>query len=370
MKKVLIAIMAVVAVALAGIFFYLSRPNESENIQNTSGENAEVSTSESAETQGVYNEPFTGQLSKELKFTAGIFRPFEKRDDSNVGYIGYEKSKVLPEDMPNTIEAYEKAEFVKDYYKSFVEGWYNLVPVLDENGNPQKLYTGHTIYSDVDYQGQNGSIYYIINGFDVLNLNVYRNIPDDAGYLLRKENSSERIRLFNTQEELDKAVEAWNMGQEILADPEKEIPYGIILDGCLSDNAKWNVDEDGNVVVPLSTISTDFSDAAYVSMTGVLHIPFFEGCGSPSIEIPSQKAKNYDVEVYAFDINTENGTWHYSARQDGGLWEAELPLASNTFSMDIASASQLTGWDFSFDGTMLNIVTDPCNVTNNFILRQ
>lgn len=372
MKRILIVVMGIVVVFLLGVFIYMKTVDKSTSNTTTSTAESAVSSDGNTEEnkKPVESTPFTGVISEETKFVTGKFEELVHGEDSNVGYIGYDTSKVMPEDMPKTQEAFQSAEYRKDYYKSLRNVLYNLSPVLDESGAPQKLYTGHTIYSDVNREGQNGSIYYIINGYDVLNLNVFRNIPDDAGYLLRKEDSSERIRLFNTQEELDKATQAWTSGQEILSDPSKEVPNGIILDGCLLDNATWQADENGNIVIPLSTISTDFSDGTFVSTTGVLHIPTFEGCGSPSVEIPSTKAKNYDVELLAFEIDPDAGTWNYSSIPDGGLWKATLPLANNSFNMDVASASQLTGWTFSFDGTMLNIVTEPCNVTNNFMLRQ
>lgn len=373
MKKIFVSVIVVVVIALFGIIFLTyTQPHNVNGSGIKTSETAESGSTSSQSGDGQSNKlsVFTGTITPDSQFTTGAFQTLQQNGNTNVGYIGYDSSKMLLEDTPRTQEGYNEAEYRKDYFKDFTKDFYNLSPVLDENGNPQKLYTGHTIYSDVDFEGKNGSIYYIMNGYDVLNLNAFRKIPDDEGYLLRKEGSSERIRLFSSQKELDDATQAWNAGQEILSNPSKEIQNGIILDGCLLNNAKWSIDEDGKVVVPLSTLGSDFSDGTYVTMTGVLHIPIFEGCGSPALEIPSKKTKNYDVENIAFGINPDAETWHYYASMDGGLWEADLPLANNNFSMDVLSASQLTGWTFSFDGTMLNIVTEPCNVTNNFMLRQ
>ena len=82
------------------------------------------------------------------------------------------------------------------------------------------------------------------------------------------------------------------------------------------------------------------------------------------------KSAGFDSEVQAFNINKEAGTWHYNAWGDGGLWEDDFKLTLDSFFMPAEWASRLTGWTFYFDGVMLNIVTEPCNVNNNFILRQ
>lgn len=352
-----------------------SSTDESESVSSattTSSASTSVPTQTSSEettTLIVYD-------GQEREFHSGSFEELTTDPNmTNVGYVGYESAHIVPEGATADNCNLDEQPKLIDFYKDFTETA-GLVPSHDVNGNVQKLYTGHTIYTKANItQGERdtapatATFRYIINGFDTLELDAYDLIPEDEGYLLREEYSTNRIRLFDTQEELDAANAAWDAGQSILNGDSAEIPGGIILDGCLLDNnITWYIDTDGTLCVPLDEVAEQFSDDAYVTTSGVLHIPLYEGCGNASIEIPSRKSKGFDQEVIAFGIDTENETWHYTGWLDGSLWEADFPLTSN-FNFPVEKASQLTGWRFYFDGTMLNIVTEDCNVNNNFILR-
>lgn len=307
-------------------------------------------------------------------YQPGVFVELDTGEDTNVGKFGYMTSRVLPEFAEPGIDVTEY-KLVTQYYKEYQDSM-NLVPAHDAAGNVQTLYTGHTIYTQYDIStsetanpDNTKTWRYIKNGFDVLELNAYDTIPEDEGYLLRKEDSNERIRLFDTQEELDAANAAWGKGQAILNGEEEEVQGGIILDGCYLPGVSWEVSSlygEPDIYVSLADIGAAFTDGSYITTSGVLHIPISEGCGNFSVEIPSKKSVNFENEVTAFGINKEFNTWNIRA----SLWEDTLPLTTESFFMPATLASRITGWRFYFDGVMLNIVTEECNVNNNFILRQ
>lgn len=375
------------AAAFAVSFFLLNVIDSLSDNHNKSEGKVQFSTSETAEKTGFFDDAeendsniiYIPQNGEDLAYQPGNFVEIDTGEKSNVGHVGYSLTRILPEGATVDNTAYEDCMLVKDFYAEFNQNA-QIIKAQGANGKGQSLYTGHTIYSRLNTgtaesvnHDNTGNWRYIKNGYDLLELNAFDNIPEDEGYLLRKENSDERIRLFDTQEELDKANKAWEDGQAILNGQTDEIQGGIILDGCLLDGITWQVGSlysDESIYVPLKDIALSFSSGSYETTTGVLHIPTYEGCGDASIEIPSTKSVGFENEVQAFHINEDNKTWHYNAWGDGALWEDDFRLTTDNFYMPAEWASRLTGWTFYFDGVMLNIVTEPCNVNNNFILRQ
>lgn len=389
-KSPLLALAAITLAAALAISFILVR---GINYLNSSMKDDEMTFRVS---QAQINTPETGffdsdeegdndnviyipQNGEATVYKPGYFVMLDTGDKTNVGHIGYTRTRMLPEGATAENTDYEDCSLVVDFYKELNQNL-PLIGARDASGNYQKLYTGHTIYSRFNISSAETANHdntknwrYIKNGYDILELNAFDTISENEGYLLRKEGSDERIRLFDTQEELDAANQAWEKGQAILNGQADEIQGGIILDGCLLDGVSWEIGSsysEKSVYVPLKDLAFNFSSGSYVTITGVLHIPTYEGCGNASIEIPSTKSAGFDNEVQAFYIDKDNNTWHYNAWSDGGLWEDDFTLTSDNFVMPAEWASRLTGWTFYFDGVMLNIVTEPCNVNNNFILRQ
>lgn len=339
----------------------------------------DIETGFTHDNEGDNNVVYIPQNGEAVEYQPGNFVEIDTGEKSNVGHVGYSRTRILPEGATAETTSYEDCMLVKDFYKEFNESM-PIVEAQDPAGKWQTLYTGHTIYSRMNISSaetanhdNTGNWRYIKNGYDLLELNAFDTIPKDEGYLLRKADSDERIRLFDTQEELDAANNAWEKGQAILNKTAEEIQGGIILDGCYLDGIVWetaSLYSGESIYIPLRDIAMAFSSGTYVTTSGVLHIPTYEGCGNASIEIPSKKSAGFDSEVQAFNINKEAGTWHYNAWGEGGLWEDDFKLTLDSFFMPAEWASRLTGWTFYFDGVMLNIVTEPCNVNNNFILRQ
>lgn len=374
------------AVALALSFFLLNVINFLSGNHEHKGK-VQFSTSETAKESGFFNKSedeysdmvFIPQNGESVAYQPGNFVVIDTGDKSNVGHVGYSLTRILPEGATADNTTYNDCVLVKDFYAELNKN-FPIIEAQGPAGEGQSLYTGHTIYSHLNVNSSENSNHdntgnwrYIKNGYDLLELNAFDSIPEDEGYLLREENSDNRIRLFDTQEELDAANESWEKGQAILNGESDEIQGGIILDGCLLDGVSWEIGStytEKSIYVRLSSIAEAFSNGSYVTTTGVLHIPTYEGCGNASIEIPSTKSIGFENEVEAFQIDTDNKTWHYNAWGDGGLWEDDFKLTSDIFFMPAEWASRLTGWTFYFDGVMLNIVTEPCNVNNNFILRQ
>lgn len=322
---------------------------------------------------------YVPQNGETVAYQPGNFVEIDTGDKTNVGHVGYTMSRILPEGATAENISYDDCMLVIDFYKAFNESM-PIVEAQGASGEWQSLYTGHTIYSRLNISSAETANHkntrnwrYIKNGYDLLELDAYDDIPEDEGYLLRKADSDERIRLFDTQEELNAANTAWEKGQAMLNNTADEVYGGIILDGCYLEGVSWetaSLYSEESVYVPLKDIAIAFSSGSYVTTSGVLHIPTYEGCGNASIEIPSKKSVGFDSEVQAFYIDKNNGTWHYNAWGDGGLWEDDFKLTLDSFFMPAEWAGRLTGWRFYFDGVMLNIVTEPCNVNNNFMLRQ
>ena len=365
-----------------GVNFLTDKQNNDDDkfrVVQTQTATPETGFFEDSEEGDSNNVVYIPQNGQDVAYYPGRFAMMDTGDKTNVGHIGYTRTRILPEGATADNTSYEDCELLVDFYKKINQS-FPVIGARDVSGNYQALYTGHRIYSRLNISSAETANHdnsrnwrYIKNGYDYLELNAYDTIPKDEGYLLREENSADRIRLFDTQEELDAANDAWNKGQAILNGQADEIQNGIILDGCLLDGVSWRIDSSygqKGVYVPLRNIAERFSDGTFVTTTGVLHIPIYEGFGDSSVEIPSRKSCGFDAEVQALNIDAENKTWHYNAWNDGGLWEDDFPLTTDSFNMPAEWASRLTGWTFYFDGVMLNIVTEPSNVNNNFILRQ
>ena len=372
-KIVVAALMGIMAVILAiGVFtgFGNKTPADaqipsSESVALAQTKETTVYQDEAANSeQNVSNITSTAEPS-------GVWQQIIPKGDSNLGYTGY-----------LTLGIKNGGDYA--YYKSYGKALDSMGLVAARSYVDEEvttISTGHTVYVRPE-NGDNGgfdanddtyghSNRFIISGYDLLELDGYDSIAKNAGYLLHKERSGERIRLFDTKAELDAANVSWKSGQEILSGSQEERKCGIILDGrLLNDDIVWRKESDGKVTLPMALIAPQYSSGSYVTSNGLLHVPFAEGMGYPFIEIPSISVQDDSAEAQFYGIDKEAGTWVYNGNIIENNWSDTFPLSSDSFDLSLDDVVRLMGWKVSWDGIMVCIETDSGNVNNNFILRS
>lgn len=237
----------------------------------------------------------------------------------------------------------------------------NLTPV-----EGLSLPTGHTVYT------KNGttSPKYIISGTEYVRISgTELTQPNlDNIHILRKEGSGERIRVFWDDEHYEAMVNSWNDGVSILKG-EAEAPEDgcIILNGCLVEGAKPRYSENWTLYLPLRQIAENYSEYSGLKGANELHYYLAVAQDSDVVKVPCQTS--YDT-ASQFGMSDYYYTWTYRQNgQMGIVLELNTPEEYENFYMKASNISQILGWEISLseDGRVVNIVTDPLDVTKDFI---
>lgn len=263
---------------------------------------------------------------------------------NNIGKVGY-----------TTQEMGDGSKRV-DVYRGVLES-YHLVPYTDENGAGRTLATGHRVYvkSD-DRAGQQ----YVVSGVDLIP--VEHGVPDTRMTVkLRAEDTCERIRVFTSEEDMERAQTAWERGQRILAG-EEEAPAGcVILDGCLLDSVRWEQGEDGRIYLPMTDVAEAYDEQSeFYELEGWLNV----AVDLQYVILPTALAP--DIVLEHFDVS--DGTWLY-ASDKSPLWSDRfyLPQTEKT-EMPVEDISRILGWEIYTGSGIVNIVTSELDANDNFVL--
>lgn len=161
---------------------------------------------------------------------------------NNIGKIGYDEQQM--------VGGKTRLEMYRDVLKG-----YNLIPYTTEAGEKITIATGHQVYVKADdTSGQQ----YIVSGVDPIP--VEHSVPDTRMTVkLRAEDTCERVRVFTSRETLERAQDAWERGQAILAGEEPAPENCVILNGCLLDT-KWEQGEDGRRYLPMTDIAEAYDE--------------------------------------------------------------------------------------------------------------
>ena len=316
-----------------------------------------------------------------------------------------ELTKIIAKEPNNTdkngYKEYIRPDGISNYelYKESIQAE-NLVPFGNENNENYTLNTGHTIYvrelesSEITDEESDTPVNTssttesddneileeantdnlqkcIVSGEEVYDIDNYTyeiKYPNSFAQL-RKEESCERIYIYNSKEDYDQAIKNRDDGQAIL-NGEKE-PYAncVILNGSLVPNLKYSVNDDGRLCVSLRSLATAYdANTNYDEDAHLLTVPITYG---HYILIPSKNALP-NISDY-FNIDNKNNTFKYPSIAFAPFWSDTFTLATtDDVIMPVEDISRILGWDFWYGDNVLKVITDELDDTNpdNFVLEE
>ena len=262
---------------------------------------------------------------------------------NNIGKIGYDEQQM--------VGGKTRLEMYRDVLKG-----YNLIPYTTEAGEKITIATGHQVSVKADdTSGQQ----YIVSGVDPIP--VEHSVPDTRMTVkLRAEDTCERVRVFTSRETLERAQDAWERGQAILAGEEPAPENCVILNGCLLDT-KWEQGEDGRRYLPMTDIAEAYDEQSeFYDVEGWLNV----ATDLQYVILPT--ALMPDIALEHFDVS--DGTWRY-ANEKPPIWSDRfyLPQTDKT-EMPIDDISRILGWKIYTNSEIVSIVTSELDVNDNFVL--
>ncbi len=263
---------------------------------------------------------------------------------NNIGQIGYDEQKLF--DGRSWLE--ERRAALENLH---------LVPCVDENGEGSTALTGHQLYvKPDDTSGQQ----YIVSGVELLP--VENGIPDTKmSVKLRREGTCERVRMFSSQDDLDRARLMWAQGQAILAGEQAAPAACVILNGSLLENVQWEQRDDGRIYLPMTDVAKAYDEqSAFYDVEGWLNI----AVDQRFVILPTALAPDEVLEHF----EVADGTWRYATDRPP-VWSDRfyLPQTEKT-EMPIEDISRILGWKIYTGEEIVSIVTSKLDVNDNFVL--
>lgn len=359
-------------------------------VSNNNQPSQQVETPETSKSEAskhtISGDIISGTISKEkgpLELTK-----INVKEPNNTDKNGYKECKRL--------DGLFQYELQKEYIQAE-----NLVPFEDENGTGLVLNTGHTVYVkpsekdetesettsasiDALLNNENSSDDFIIDdiadeqlqkciisGEEVYNIDNYTydiQYPNSFAQL-RKEGTCERIYIYNSKDDYDKAIKNREDGQAILNGEKEPYENCVILNGSLVPNLKYSVNSDGRLCVSLRSLATAYdTNTNYDEDAHLLTIPIIYG---DYVLIPSKNALP-NISSY-FAIDNKNNTFEYPSITFAPPWSDTFTLATtDDVIMPVEDISRILGWDFWYGDNVLKVVTDELDDTNpdNFVLEE
>lgn len=319
--------------------------------QHTQGTDVPQSTSES-----------TSEISESAvqpETEDGEFRLLESAEPTLQGHNGYFTQE-------------ENGKKIWERDKRFADTW-----CVSENAVPGLLtFLGNQVYAvptsaitntPVADGQEDPTVYVQLYGYSP-------NIVDADGYVrntgiwMRQEFTGKRIYVFETQEEVDAAQEAWEKGQAILNGDDTTdgslIVNGRLVTGgypkCVND--EW--------YVPLTYVAYAVNPSLFRNDTSqnVLTIPLQGHYAGATVSVPYSLGspglyKTETFEAGNYSANLGEGT------VDDNYWTDEFRTGDgNACYVPASELSRYTGWYIYTNGKSVHVVTDETDVSDIFLL--
>lgn len=256
-----------------------------------------------------------------------------------------------PEGEPTMVGqgGYMDLDFFIEWGRSNIESS-ELTAARDPNGNPIILPTGHTMYRD-KYDRM-----CIISGHSLIYVNDNVLLFD----FLREETSGKRINVFPSVALLNDYEQRKEQGSAILSgDAEGE--YGtIILDGAVTDITFSY--KNGKYYFSLRDVMAEFVGSDLYNDGDPIFTIMPNEFNTFNL-LMSQTSSTY-AEVYEF-----NGSTYKFNSWNGKPFSMRISAFTNyKCEIDAVVASQILGWRIYTNESVLNIVTDEMNLSDNNVV--
>lgn len=341
---IILVVLAFIGV-IVGFSFMMKRQQPAEEVV--------ISTSETATPTP---EP-TAQATEET--AAQEFVLLESVEPTLQGYNGYFTQEE------NGVKIWERDKKFADEWcteDTAVEGLKTFL------GNQVYAVPTSAIVGDENVDPENDPIVYVqLYGYSP-------NVVDEDGYVrntaiwMRQEYTGTRIYVFETNEELEDAQNAWEEGQAIL-NGEVIDENALIVNGRLVTGARvQNID--GEWYIPLRYVAPIVSPQLFHDNTEAqtLTIPLQGYYAGSTITVPyalrgvgSQSSDTFEAGNYNSNLGegTSNDVyWTDTFRAGDG----------NACYVPASELSRYTGWYIYTNGSAVHVVTDETDVSNLFIL--
>ncbi len=137
---------------------------------------------------------------------------------------------------------------------------YNLTLASSSDGNPYMVLAG--IATLMTEQMKMAMQKYIISGADVVEYDGTLN-PFNTHPILRKENTCERIYLFDDETKKNEFLERRAQGKEFLQNGSTDNEWKVILNGEYLPDAYPIIDDNGNLNLSLVQLATAYNPFVY-----------------------------------------------------------------------------------------------------------
>lgn len=236
---------------------------------------------------------------------------------------------------------------------------YNLTLALSNDGNPYMVLGGNCyVYDGTDGNGNTKE--YIISGADVVEYDGTLN-PFNTHPILRKENTCERIYLFNDETKKNEFLERRAQGKELLQNGSADNEWKIVLNGEYLPDAYPIIDDDGNLNLSLVQLATAYNplftriDKNYIYVAtdwGLYSIPCTDSDQSTKGTCEFFKDKNGNEVYYLTDAGFGGVSGSYGVA-------AKVPKTREYYWVTPDDLNTLLGWTVSIKGRVISVCSDP-----------
>lgn len=256
--------------------------------------------------------------------------------------------------------------------KEFADTWCNSDTAVDG----LKTFLGNQVYAvpasaitgaPVPEGQEDPTVYVQLYGYSP-------NVVDSDGFVrnisiwLRQEYTGKRIYVFDTQEELDEAQQAWDAGQAIL-NGTSDTTNALIVNGRLVTGG-YPKFKDGECYIPLVYVASAVNPDLYANntQTGVLTIPL-QGCyAGATISVPYSLGSPGVYKSATFEAGNYYANLGEGATDDV-YWTDNFTIGEgNACYVPASELSRYTGWYIYSDGKSVHVVTDETDVSDLFVL--
>lgn len=236
---------------------------------------------------------------------------------------------------------------------------YNLTLALSNDGNPYMALGGNCyVYDGTD--GNGNAKKYIISGADVVEYDGTLN-PFNTHPILRKENTCERIYLFNDETKKNEFLERRAQGKELLQNGSTDNEWKVVLNGEYLPDAYPIIDDDENLNLSLVQLATAYNplftriDKNYIYVAtdwGLYSIPCTDSDQSTKGTCEFFKDENGNEVYYLTDAGFGGVSGSYGVA-------AKAPKTREYYWVTPDDLNTLLGWTVSIKGRVISVCSDP-----------
>ena len=236
---------------------------------------------------------------------------------------------------------------------------YNLTLASSSDGNPYMVFGGNCyVYDGTDENGNAKK--YIISGADVVEYDGTLN-PFNTHPILRKENTCERIYLFDDETKKNEFLERRAQGKEFLQNGSTDNEWKVILNGEYLPDAYPIIDDNGNLNLSLVQLATAYNplftrtDKNYVYVAtdwGLYSVPSTESDQAAKGSCDFSKDEDGNDVYYVTDMGFGGVSGSYGVA-------AKAPKTREYYWVTPDDLNTILGWTVSIKGRVISVCSNP-----------